>query len=180
MGFLFGLFRFLTWGNIVVAGFFILFMLMSLLLSPSPLSMLLSLVLLGAVLYHNILCTQLQRTIASPGTPFPESLPRTILVSGIIAFMYAILVAVNLIFISRISDSELMKMMNTSALKETDGVSAEAILRLGRRMAIILGGIHAAAIAVNCELSRIFFNRWRKDQEEKEEDTNSFFDINNP
>ncbi len=180
MAFLFGFFRFLTWGNIVVVGFFMLFILMSLLIVPSAIAALMSLLFLAVVLYHNILCTQLQRSIANPNIPLPASLPRTILIAGVGAFIYAVYVAVNIIITSRYSDEAIMKMMDTSNMKDTKGYTVEQIVRLVRKMVVVFGGIHAAAIAVNCELSRIFFNRWRKEQQEKNEEENSFFDINNP
>lgn len=178
MSFLFGLFRFLTWGNIIVAGFFLLFVLMSLVMVPSLLGILMPVFFLGTVLYHNILCTQLQRTIMSPEVPLPATLPRTILVTGIVAFIYAVLVAINMIFFAKTPDEELMKMMNMDSIKNTEGLTKEELVRIFRKMALVLGSIHAIAIAVNCELSRIFFNRWRKDQQPEEETTR--FDINNP
>lgn len=178
MSFLFGLFRFLTWGNIIVAGFFLLFVLMSLVMVPSLLGILMPVFFLATVLYHNILCTQLQRTIVNPEVPLPATLPRTILITGIVAFIYALLVAVNMIFFAKTPDEELMKMINMDSVKNTEGLTKEEIVRAVRKMALVFGSIHAIAIAVNCELSRIFFNRWRKDQEPAEED--SFFDINNP
>ncbi|RPD39098.1 hypothetical protein [Chitinophaga barathri] len=175
MSFLFGFFRFLTWGNIVVVGFFLLFVVMSLLLAPSPLEVLMTLLLLGSVMYHNILCTQLQRTLDRPEVPLPKSLPRTILFTGIVAFVYALLVTVNLILMGRVTDAEFMKMVNQNRMQGGEGVTAEMI-SVVRRLVFILAGIHAFAIAANCELSRIFFNKWRKEQQNKEDDT--FLDIN--
>ncbi|WP_346316422.1 hypothetical protein [Chitinophaga sp. YIM B06452] len=178
MSFLFGLFRFLTWGNIIVAGFFLLFVVMALLVAPSPLEVITSMFFLGSVLYHNILCTQLQRTLSNPEVPLPPSLPRVILITGIIAFIYAILVAIQMIGLGRLSDEEMIRLMKVNNAQNTQGITVEELASAVRKAVLVLGSIHALAIAVNCELSRIFFNRWRKDQEPAEED--SFFDINNP
>lgn len=160
MGFSFGLFRFLTYGNLVVVGFFMLFTAMAMIVVPSLSAVLISLLVLGAVLYHNILCLRLQRSLLRPTIPLPSGFSTTLVILSVLSFIYSMLVFRNTFFMLSMSDAKFIKMMNESSLSSQQAPT-EVILAV-RTLVITLAFIHGLAIAVNCVLSSVFMNRWKK------------------
>ncbi|AWO01014.1 hypothetical protein DLD77_04530 [Chitinophaga alhagiae] len=160
MAFSFGLFRFLTYGNLVVVGFFMLFVAMAMIVAPSMSSVLISLLVLGAVLYHNILCLRLQRSLIRPTIPLPRNFPTLLMVISVLSFIYAMLVFRNVMFLMGISDNEFMKMVNQNSLGGQQ--PPLELVNAIRRFVTVLAFIHGLAIAANCVLSSVFLNRWKK------------------
>ena len=160
MAFSFGFFRFLTYGNLVVVGFFLLFVLMAMLVSPSMSSVISSLLILGVVFYHNILCLRLQRSLIRPTIPLPRSFNTLIVVMSVLSFIYSMLVFRGIFGMMAVSDTEFMKMVNQQSL---GGQQAPIeLISAIRKFTVTLAFIHGLAIAANCVLSSVFMNRWKK------------------
>lgn len=172
MSFSFGLFRFLTYGNIFVVGLFMLLMVMAMLVAPSMTSVVISLMISGVVLYHNILCLQLQRTILDPSVPLRKNFPTILIVTSVLSFIYSMFVFSTVIEMAGLSSAEFGKMTMGSQMKDPQ-VTPE-LLNAVRKTVLILFGIHGLAIAANCVLSSVFLNRWKKEQQQE---TDSFLDI---
>lgn len=133
---------------------------MTLLVAPAMSPVLISLLILGTVLYHNILCLRLQRSLARPTVPLPRNFPTMLVVLSVLSFIYSMLVFRNIIFMMGISDAEFMKMVNQSTI---GGQQAPIeLIRAIRKFVLTLALIHGLAIATNCVLSSVFMNRWKK------------------
>lgn len=177
MAFLFGLFRFLTYGNLIVVGFFMLMVAMAMILVPSLSAILIFLLVLATVLYHNVLCLRLQKALIQQGNfPLAPNFPSMLVVVSVLSFIYSALVFHNIFSVMRIPDSQYIKMTN-QAIMGNQQITAEMVLA-GRRLSTTLGFIHGLAIAGNCILSSIFLSRWKKLYEEKEseKDVDSFLE----
>lgn len=160
MGFSFGLFRFLTYGNIVVLAFFMFFTALAMMLVPSMSAILILLLIFGTVLWHNILCLRLQRSLLRPTIALPQNFPTLLVVVSVLSFIYAALVFQNIISMMRVPDAQYIKMANEAAY--TGQQMPPELILAGRKFATTLGIIHGLAIAANCVLSSIFMNRWKK------------------
>jgi hypothetical protein len=172
MSFSFGLFRFLTYGNIFVVGLFMLLMLMAMLVAPSMTSVVISLMISGVVLYHNILCLQLQRSIMEPSVPLKKNFPAILIVTSVLSFIYSMFVFSTTFEMARLSSAEFSKMTMGGQMKD-EQITAEMLNSI-RKTVLILFGIHGVAIATNCILSSVFLNKWKKEQQQE---TDSFLDI---
>ena len=176
MGFFLGLFRFLSYGNLIVVGFFMLLSVMAGLLGPSLSAVLILLLILGTVFYHNILCLRLQKSTLQPDVPLPYNFPSLMMVLSVLSFIYSALVFHNIFSIMRIPDSQYIKMAG-QAFAGSNEITSDMILA-GRKFSTTLGFIHGLAIAGNCILSSVFLNRWKNElaRKENEEDTDSFLE----
>ncbi|GEP94577.1 hypothetical protein [Chitinophaga cymbidii] len=172
MSFSFGLFRFLTYGNIFVVGLFMLLMLMAMLVAPSMTSVVISLMISGVVLYHNILCLQLQRSTMEPSVPLKRNFPPLLIIVSVLSFIYSMFVFSTVIEMARLSSGEFAKMTMGGQMKQEE-VTAEMLDTI-RKTVLVLFGIHGLAIAANCVLSSVFLNKWKK---ERQEENDSFLDI---
>ncbi|MGX5820244.1 hypothetical protein ACWKWU_18755 [Chitinophaga lutea] len=168
MGFSFGLFRFLTFGNLFILGIFLVIMLMSLAFTPALSMALVYLVLMGGSFYHNILSSQLQRALLEPGyTPKP-SFAQRMNVTQLVGFIYAALVLVNALFSRFVPEEDLTKAIEMSGPQAAE-LTPELLRNVMTTVSVLLG-LHALAVAVNCSLSRKYMREWRNRQQKKEND----------
>jgi hypothetical protein len=137
-----------------------LFTAMAMILVPSLSAILMLLLIFGTVLWHNILCLRLQKSLLRPTIPLPANFPTLLVVLSVLSFIYSALVFQNIISMMRVPDAQYIKMANEAAYGNSQ-VPSEMILA-GRKFASTLGLIHGLAIAVNCVLSSVFMNRWKK------------------
>lgn len=171
MSFSFGLFRFLTFGNLFVVGFLVLIVLMAILIMPGAPGTLISLLLMVIALCHNILSLQLQRAVTNQDVILSRNFTILITVISVLTFIYSMIVFSGVFSMLAISEESFMKMMESNnSFKGGEKPTAEMISTI-RKLVIGLVGIHGLAIAVNCVLSSVFLNKWKKQQAEKEETT---------
>ncbi|QEH39474.1 hypothetical protein [Chitinophaga sp. XS-30] len=172
MSFSFGLFRFLTYGNIFVVGLFMLLMLMAMLMAPSMTSVVISLTISGVVLYHNILCLRLQRSLRDATLPLGNNFPTILIVMSVLSFIYSSFVFSMVVDMARVPMADFRKMVVTGNVPQ-EQVTPEMLDAI-RRIVLTLFGIHGLAVAANCVLSSFFLNKWKNAQEEEKD---SFLDI---
>lgn len=170
MSFSFGLFRFLTYGNLFVVGFLVLIVLMAILIMPGAGAALISLMMMVVVFCHNILCLQLQKATTNPDVVLTRNFMSFIVLLSVLSFIYSMFVFSGLFSMLFVSEADFMKMVDASSMKGGEKPTVEMISAI-RKVTIVLVGIHGLAIAVNCVLSSVFLNKWKKQQTEKEETT---------
>lgn len=167
MGFLFGLFRFLTWGNLIVQGFFMMCMLI--LMINLPVEALSFMMILGFILFHNILCLQLQRVLKAPALPLSKSFPPRMMVVSVITFLISIMILGRLaIPFALIPMSDYIEMVKKTPTY--DPSLTEEMLVFLRNFTSFLMFSYAIAIGANCVISSVFLNRWKKTQQTEEEE----------
>lgn len=169
MSFSFGLFRFLTYGNLFVVGFLMLFVLMAVLIMPGMSAGLISLLIMVVVFLHNIFCLKLQRAVTNPDVVLSSTFKTYIVLMSILSFIYSMLVFSNLIFMMMAPEGEFTKMMSANSMGGEK--PTPEMLHMIKNIALTIVAIHGVAIAVNCILSSVFLNKWKKQQAEKEEST---------
>ncbi len=175
MNLLFGLFRFLTWGNLISVSLLAVFVLISALFSPS-IPALMMILMYATTFMHNYYCLRLQRTLRQPGAPLAEGFPKQIIILSVLAFIYAMYFVSMLIQLNRLEPSELDKLFPLGEIPKDTGYTRQDVLGAMMRIINFLFGIHAAAIAANCVLSSFFLNKWKKDREQAENNEH-FFDV---
>ncbi len=180
MNFLFGLFRFLTWGNIISLGLLSLFIVLLGLLSAAAgnggiaLPILMMLMMLAPAIFHNIMCIRLQRRLQIVTKPMPLGFPTQMILISLLTFIYGILV-INSVVQSQYTPPTPEQLDLLSKFRP-DANKAELVTwsNQGKTLGSVLGGIHGAAIVINCVLSSFFLNKWKKDREDAENDKHSF------
>ena len=172
MSFSFGLFRFLSYGNIFVVGLLMILMLMVMLFAPAMTPIVIVLMIFAVVLYHNILCLRLQRSIQDAAFPLGDNFPTILIITSVLSFIYSMMVFSTAIDIARLSSAEFRKMIVTGS-PDPDQITLE-MTNAAHKTILILFSIHGLTIATNCVLSSVFLNKWKKTQQGKEKD--SFLD----
>ncbi len=81
----------LSWINIVIGGILVLGGLMAMLMAPSAMMMLISVVLTGSIVLHSYATLQLRKSIVNPDIPLNGQTPVGIRMVGFIALFFAIL-----------------------------------------------------------------------------------------
>lgn len=175
MNLLFGLFRFLTWGNLISVSLLAVFVLISALFSPS-IPALMMLLMYATTFMHNFYCLKLQRTLRQPGAPLAETFPRQIIILSVLAFIYAMYFVTMLIQLNRLSTADLQQLFPLGDIPKETGYTREGVLSAMMRIINFLFGIHAVAIIINCVLSSFFLNKWKKDREQADNNEH-FFDV---
>lgn len=174
MGFSFGLFRFLTWGNIAVQAFLLFFSLYATIVQPVMGAF--YLMVFGTVFYHNYLCLQLQKAFKDPAVPLRPTFSASITIFSVLSFIIAMLTFWVLSMIVTDGREAFYKGMADSTRGNKD-ITPEVIHNVFNFLVTIVG-IYGVAIATNCILSSVFLNRWKKAHEQQEqEDADSFLDV---
>jgi magnesium-transporting ATPase (P-type) len=169
----FGLFRFLSIINLVVAGFIVLMLLLSLMFMPAMSLVLISMLVTGAVVIHSLLSLGLQQSIKKPARPLKENTPGGLRIMGFIAIFYAVLLITNGIY-GLIHLDEVMKV--DASLRQTmpqlpNGQAAPAAQATRGLTAgiLVVMVVHAVAVLVNCALSFSFLRQWQEAHREHKE-----------
>lgn len=174
MGFLFGLFRFLTWGNIAIQAFLLFFALLAAFFQPVMGAF--YLMVFGVVFYHNFLCLQLQRSLKDPAVPLRPTFSPSIILFSILSFIIAML-TFRLLFVIVTPEGRgaFIKGMMEGARGNKE-ITPELVNSVFNFL-ISLVTVYGLAIATNCILSSVFLNRWKKSQEQEQEDADTFLDV---
>jgi succinate dehydrogenase hydrophobic anchor subunit len=171
MTFRFGLFRFLTIGNTIVLSFFGLILFMAMFINP--MAAMFSLLLIIAAFLHNWNCLSLQRHYLTPGTPVKPGLPMAINLTSIGAFIWGISIVTGVINTLRTPATEMQKTLKQMIPKDATAEEKQLFLSSAHasvNIALILVGIHAITIIVNCIIS-IQYSRQLRAQLPEEEET---------
>lgn len=171
MSFSFGLFRFLTYGNLFVVGFLVLIVLMAVLIMPGAANALITLLLMVIALFHNILCLQLQKAVTNQDVTLSRNFTIFITVMSVLTFIYSMIIFSGVFSMIAISEESFMKMMDSNNSFKGGEKPTPEMMSAIRRLVIGIVAIHGVAIAVNCILSSVFLNKWKKQQAEKEATT---------
>ncbi len=174
MNFLFGLFRFLTWGNIIVLGLFSVIMLMAAIVLPFA-PILVMLIMFGTVIMHNVLCLRLQKSLLRPAQPLQPGFPTQIILMSVLAFIYGVYILFTAIKMQMVPEEEWIRNFSEQKIPGATGASNEQLIG-AMKIWMVLLGIHGAAIAVNCVLSSFYLNHWKKEHATAE-NNDQFFDI---
>lgn len=170
MSFSFGLFRFLTYGNLFVVGFFVLMILMAMMVAPSMAAMMVSLFTIGIVFCHNILCLHLQKAVKDPEVTISSNFYTFIIILSVLSLIYSIYILFVAGSILAISEADFIKMVNANNFQGGEKPPANMIAAI-RKITFGLVGIHGLAIAGNAVLSLLFLRKWKKEQAQREETT---------
>lgn len=156
----FGIFRVLSIVNLLVAGFFVLMLLLVLLFMPVLSPVLIFMLLTGSVVIHSILSIALQQSLRNPERPLKSNTPGGIRIMGFMATFYAVLLITNGIFGLNNMDEMLQQAMQQ--LPQNQPAPSMAFMRSLMTGMIIFLIVHAAAVLVNCALSFAFLRQWQE------------------
>ncbi len=174
MNFLFGLFRFLTWGNIIVLGLFSVIMLMAAIVLPFA-PVLVMLIMFGTVIMHNVLCLRLQKNLLRPAQPMQPGFSTQMIMISVLAFIYGVWVLGTALKMQTVPDEEWIRGFSEQKIPGATGASTQQLIAVMKVWMILLG-IHGAAIAANCVLSSFYLNHWKKEHAAAE-NNDKFLDI---
>lgn len=170
MSFSFGFFRFLTYGNLFVVGFFVLMALMALLIVPNMSALVISLFTIGIVFCHNILCLHLQKAVKDPEVTISSNFYTFIIILSVLCFLYSIYIFFSVAAMMAVSEADFIKMVDANNFQGGEKPPPGMIASI-RKVVFGLIGIHGLAIAGNTVLSLIFLKKWKKEHAEREETT---------
>lgn len=176
MGFLFGLFRFLTWGNIVVLAIFVLSACISLIVGPSALQVFIILVVFALVLHQNLLSTKLQNAIMDPEVQLSRAFPPIYIVICIFVLVYSFLGGISIAAALSLPSSEFLKGMKEGPAGNLSKEEQAQVMTIIRPLLVLIS-IHFCAVFANGVLAFLFFNRWKKDLATRA-NNDSIIDIN--
>src|SRR5690242_6870535 len=111
MSFSFGFFRFLTYGNLFVVGFFVLMALMALLIVPNMSAMVATMFTIGIVFCHNLLCLHLQKAVKDPGIVISSNFYTFIIILSVLSLLYSIYIFFSVGAMMAISEADFIKMV---------------------------------------------------------------------
>ncbi len=169
MSFSFGFFRFLTYGNLFVVGFFVLMALMALLVVGNMSAMMASLFTIGIVFLHNILCLHLQKAVKDPQVEISSNFYTFIIILSVLSMLYSIYIFFNMAAMMTVSEADFIKMVDANSMQGAEKPPPGMIAAI-RKVVFGLIGIHGLAIAGNAVLSLIFLRKWKKEHAEREEE----------
>jgi len=169
MSFSFGFFRFLTYGNLFVVGFFVLMALMALLIVPNMSAMVATMFTIGVVFCHNILCLHLQKAVKDPAVVISSNFYTFIIILSVLSFLYSIYIFFSVGAMMSVSEADFIKMVDTNSMQGAEKPPPGMIAAI-RKVVFTLIGIHGLAIAANAILSLVFLKKWKKDHIAREEE----------
>lgn len=175
MNLLFGLFRFLTWGNIIVLAIFSVIMLMAAVVLPFA-PILVMLMMFGTVIMHNVMCLRLQKGLRQPVVPMLPTFSIQLILMSVLAFIYGMYVIILAIQMQMVPDAEYIKNFEAQKIPGSTGATHQQLIAVMKVWMVLLG-IHGAAIVVNCVLSSFYLNQWKKDHAVATEKNDEFLDI---
>lgn len=161
MNLLFGLFRFLTWGNIIVLGLFSVIMLMAAVVLPFG-PILVMLMMFGTVIMHNVMCLRLQKAVFQPALPMLPTFSVQMILMSVLAFIYGMYIIILVIQMNMVPEAEYIRNFETQKIPGSTGATHQQLL-MALRIWMVLLGIHGAAIVINCVLSSFYLNLWKKE-----------------
>jgi hypothetical protein len=170
MSFSFGFFRFLTYGNLFVVGFFLLLVFMTLLIVPNMSAVLITMLTIGVVFCHNILCLHLQKAVKDPEVTISSNFYTFIIILSVLCFLYSVYVLFSAVAVGAVSEADFNKMMEANSFQGGEKPPPGMLSAIKKVTAVVVG-IHGLAIAGNAVLSLIFLKKWKKEHEEREEIT---------
>jgi len=156
----FGLFRFLSIISLLVAGFFVLIMLLALLVTPALSAVLIFVLLTGSVVIHSVLSLSLQQSLKDPAKPLKSNTPGGIRIMGFMAIFYAVMLITNGIYGLIHLDDMLQEAMKQLP-KSQPAPSLQAMRSLMTGLVIVLV-LHAAGVLINCALSFGYLRQWQE------------------
>ncbi|SEK52828.1 hypothetical protein SAMN04488505_101370 [Chitinophaga rupis] len=156
----FGLFRFLSIISLLVAGFFVLIMLLALLVTPALSAVLIFVLLTGSVVIHSVLSLSLQQSLKDPAKPLKSNTPGGIRIMGFMAIFYAVMLITNGIY-GLIHLDEMLQEAMKQLPKNQPAPSLRAMRSLMTGLVIVLV-LHAAGVLVNCALSFGYLRQWQE------------------
>lgn len=156
----FGLFRFLSIISLLVAGFFVLIMLLALLVTPALSAVLIFVLLTGSVVIHSVLSLSLQQSLKDPAKPLKSNTPGGIRIMGFMAIFYAVMLITNGIY-GLIHLDEMLQEAMKQLPKNQPAPSLQAMRSLMTGLVIVLV-LHAAGVLVNCALSFGYLRQWQE------------------
>lgn len=163
----FGLFRFLSIINLLIAGFLVLMLLLGLLFMPAMSPVLIFMLLTGAVVIHSFLSIGLQQSLKDPARKLKSSTPGGLRIMGFMAIFYAVLLITNGIFVLR-NIEEMLPQLVQQMPKSQPAPSLQSLRGMMTGFIIVLI-LHAAAVLVNCALSFTYLRRWQETHQEHQE-----------
>ena len=169
MSFSFGFFRFLTYGNLFVVGFFVLMALMALLIVPNMSAMIATMFTIGIVFFHNILCLHLQKAVKDPEVVISSNFYTFIIILSVLSILYSIYIFFSVSAMMAVSEADFIKMVDANSMQGGEKPPPGMIASI-RKVVFGLIAIHGLAIAGNAVLSFIFLKKWKKAHEEREEE----------
>jgi hypothetical protein len=161
----FGLFRFLSIINLLIAGFFVFMLLLALLFMPAMSPVLIFMLLTGSVVIHSLLSIGLQQSIKDPSRQLKSSTPGGIRIMGFMAIFYAVLLITNGIFGLNHIDEMLQQAMQQLP-KGQPAPSMGSMRGLMTGLIIVLI-VHAAGVLVSCALSFTYLRQWQEARRDK-------------
>ena len=169
MTFSFGFFRFLTYGNLFVVGFFVLMALMALLVVGNMSAMVATMFTIGIVFIHNFLCLHLQKAVKDPEVTISSNFYTFIIILSVLSILYSIYIFFSVGAMMAVSEADFIKMVETNSMQGAEK-PPPGMIAVIRKMLFGLIGIHGLAIAGNAVLSLIFLRKWKKEQAAREEE----------
>jgi hypothetical protein len=169
MSFSFGFFRFLTYGNLFVVGFFLLIALMAMLIVPNMSALVMTMLTIGVVFIHNIMCLHLQKAVKDPEVTISSNFYTFIIILSVLCFLYSIYIFFSAASVMLVSEADFIKMVETNNFQGGEKPPREMIAAI-RKITFALIAIHGLAIAGNAVLSLLFLKKWKKEQAEREEE----------
>lgn len=172
MTFRFGLFRVLTFANIIALGLLGLFA--ALLITREPASALFSLLMLAPAFLHNLRCLKLQQYFLRPELPVHPAMPMSINLSSIGAFIWGMLMIIAVIQLYQNPPFDFSKVVE-DAIKQKQIAAADGPRALVMLRKIVIGllgimALHALSIIANCVLS-IQYSRQLRERLPEEDET---------
>lgn len=161
----FGLFKFLSIINLLISGFFVLMLLLTLLFMQALSPVLIFMLLTGAVAIHSILSLSLQQSLANPARPLKSNTPGGIRIMGFMAIFYAVLLITNGIY-GLNNTGELLKQAMEQMPKQQNMPDAKSLHKVVTGF-IIFFILHAIGVLINCALSFNYLRRWQQGNSEQ-------------
>jgi len=168
----FGLFRFLSVINLLIAGFLVLMLVLGLLFARVMSPMLIFMLLTGATVIHSLLSIGLQQSLKDPSRKLKASTPGGLRIMGFMAIFYAVLVITYGTVFLRHMDEILPQMMQEvpkmvqQMSKGQPAPSIEYMRAMMTGLSIVMI-LHAAAVLVNCALSFSYLRHWQETHPEQ-------------
>lgn len=156
----FGLFRFLSVINLLIAGFIVLMFLLSLLFMPAMPPVLIATLLTGAVVIHNLLSIGLQQSLKDPLRKLKASTPGGLRIMGFMAIFYAVMVITYGTVALRHME-ELLPHLVQQMPKSQPVPSIESMRSMMTGISIVMI-LHAIAVLANCALSFSYLRHWQE------------------